>query len=143
MHACRKDTNDKAVSWSEPPRSAAARALASFGREAKVAVPSLLEIVANSHGEDSDVRVGAAYALAKVGAARTAIPILMKVVSDDNQNVQRYVIMTLGNIGSKARGAVSEITRISREGRTRFVRQAAAKALKKIQGETLTDDKQR
>jgi len=68
-----------------------------------------------------------------VGGAEE-VPFLVKFLENDSILIRQMAAKALGDIGSEAGQALSELTRISMEDEVAQVRQAASEALQKIQG---------
>ena len=75
-------------------------------------------------------------------AGKRSVPCLVTALDDEGWYVARSAALLLGSIGSNARGAIPALTTALRH-ESESVRDAAADALKKIQGVSLTDDQQR
>ena len=115
-------------------RAMTANALRNMGPDAQVVVPDLIKLLADQNhyvfkeavltlaeigigatealaralnSPQSQVRYGAAIALSQMcpGAAEEAIPALMKAIKNHEISVQKYALLTLGNLGYRARPA--------------------------------------
>ncbi len=75
-------------------------------------------------------------------AGKRSVPYLVTALDDKGWHVPYLSALLLGRIGPDARGAIPALTTALRH-EFEFVRHAAADALKKIQGGSLTDDQQR
>ncbi len=81
------------------------------------------------------------YKLTRV-AGKRSVPYLVTALDDDGWYVAHSAALLLGGIGPHARGAIPALTTALRH-ESESVRNAAADALKKIQGEPTNDAQQR
>jgi HEAT repeat protein len=108
----------------------AATTLGEMGPAAREAAPALRKALRD---EDALVRIEAAAALARVeGRPEVVLPVLIARLRGDNDDrAQCRAAEALGEMGEQARDAVPALTE-AREDRARNVREAAARALRKI-----------
>ncbi len=86
---------------------------------------------------DSIFLLDALWRLTSV-AGKRSVPYLVTALDDEGWYVAYLSAMLLGRIGRHARGAIPALTTALRH-ESELVRHAAADALKKVQGESLTD----
>jgi HEAT repeat protein len=110
-------------------RSGAVTVLARLGSEGETAIVELLG------GDDSATRLACLQQLGRKGKApKTAVPNLVKALTDRDADVRVLAAHVLGLLGAEAKPAVPALTK-ALEDRDANVRAIAAKALAKIKGE--------
>ncbi len=97
------DDSDSAV------RYWAAVGLMAPGANATPAVAKLKELLADSA---PDVRIAAAEALCRLGAAQDAIPVLAASLRHDDQRVRLHAAAVLAAVGESARPALPEVSKV-------------------------------
>src|SRR5262249_54326565 len=135
---------DRRVRWF------AAEALGLIGREAKAAVPALVEafrspeVVTADQGANEEsirnapIRLIAAFALGKLGpAARAAIPDLTAALSGPDSRVRGAAARALGLMESDAREAVPHLIRLAARGVAGDVNESAKQALTRLKAVAL------
>jgi HEAT repeat protein len=106
-----------------------AQTLWTLGPRAKAVVPQITEALKD---ESVPVRMNATMALEAIGfPAASATPALIALLRDPDWSVRQHAAQALGAIGPDAKSAVPALTRAARDD---FTRDAATKALQKIQG---------
>ncbi|MBI2480267.1 MAG: HEAT repeat domain-containing protein [Planctomycetia bacterium] len=108
-------------------RHYAVRLVARLGREAEVAVPALIDVLAKQTDspEDMEFTREANFALSAIGpGAKDAIPSLVKALASSDEGVAASAAYALGKIGADARAAVPALQRA--EGGESVVVQAAS-----------------
>jgi HEAT repeat protein len=106
-----------------------AQTLWTLGPRAKAVVPQLAEALKD---ESAPVRMNAAMALEAIGfPAAPAVPGLIALLRDPDWSVRQHAAQALGAIGPDARAAVPALTKAAKDD---FTRDAATRALQKIQG---------
>lgn len=119
---------------SNPSRIHAVVALGKMGPDGKEAVADLIKLLGEASGKSGPIRFHAATALGQMGAeAKAAVPALVKLLEDKKAGPgRRTVIVALGRMGPAAKEAVAALKEVRGEP---TLREAAEKALVKIQGE--------
>lgn len=108
-----------------------ARALGRQGRAAAAAVPALVEALRD---RDADVRIEAGWALGSVGSeGEAAIPGLIDALKDSDPQVRAIAVWGLGAIGARGPEAAGALRDVLKEEENRDVREAAGRALRKIE----------
>ena len=110
-------------------RSAAARALGNLGPLGEPVIPDLIRALTDP---ERRVRDKASGALARIGPP--AVPALIKTLEHPDATVRKHAAWALGQIGPGAAAATTALERAMKD-ENALVRSAAAKALKRIQGE--------
>ena len=110
-------------------RQAAADALGTIGPEAKTAISALAGLLKDT---DWFVRLAAGRALGKIGP--TAIHVLTNSLKDEDIRVRGAAVEGLIQMGPQAKPAIPALTELLQD-KTQASREAAARALKKIQEE--------
>jgi HEAT repeat protein len=142
-------------------RNSALDVLGEIGPKAKLALPNLMQLVADSTNEtrvhvlpvlskvgredalptlmtalsdhDGEVRNASAFAMVELGAAaKPATPALIKCLKDSNLNVRANAAWALGSIGPDAAEAISSLQDASRQDKVPDVRDRAMWALSRI-----------
>lgn len=84
-------------------------ALAKIGSEAKVAIPTLMELLAD-RSQYEYVRAGAAFALGNIrGEAERVVPLLAETLESELASVRRNSARALGRFGPQAKGVVPQM----------------------------------
>jgi HEAT repeat protein len=101
-----------------------------MGKLAAPAIPRLKEVLADPVGR---VRLEAALALVAIdpGQAAPGVPVLLTALAEGKEGVNPDVVRALERIGPAASRAVPELRRLL-EGKNRFLRLGAARALVKV-----------
>ena len=109
--------------------SEATIALAGIGRDARAAVPSLLEAL---NAPEPDVRLRAVQALGMIGEnPEKAVPAIAEKLADESESVRAHAALALGHYGTAAKPALALLTRALTD-RSEQVRLAAARAIGEI-----------
>ncbi len=112
-------------------------------KPAKGAEPSfdnrpLHEWITDLSGVSPYTRHAAAYAIASMGpAAKSAVPALVKNLTDESSAVRYSSALALGEIGPDAQEAVPALKQVVDEDRSEDVAHMARKSLKRITGEVV------
>ena len=111
-------------------QSDAADLLASFGKEAKAAVPALFTAMRNREGY---TRYCAAYALSQIEpeTAKDAVPILIQQLNDTNRCIRIHAVRALGEFAQRSKLAVPDLLKALND-RDKELRFYVGDALKKI-----------
>jgi HEAT repeat protein len=84
-----------------------------MGREAKQAIPSLVEALKD---EDGDVRISAAFALVRIKLeVKQAIPVLIEALKSEDANIRFDAAKALGAIGPEAKQAIPALVEALKE----------------------------
>ena len=108
-------------------RHYAVRLIARLGREADAAVPALIDVLGKQTNSPEDVEFTreAHFALSAIGpGAKEAIPVLVKALASNDEEVAASAAYALGKIGAEARAAVPALQRA--EGSESVIVQAAS-----------------
>jgi HEAT repeat protein len=92
--------------------------LVEFGREARVATPTVLRLLKS---KDKDVRRSAAATLAHIGTPEDAVGPLTESLKDPDATVRNQAAMSLGAFGPAAQSALPQLENIKKEDRCNSV----------------------
>jgi HEAT repeat protein len=107
------------------------------------AVPALLDVIQKECKESNthvsldciNLRNQSMNALASMGEAGwVAIPVLIKLLEDENMGIQAGAVIALGRMGPKAKEAIPRLEEMSRFSESENLKMHANEALKKIRG---------
>lgn len=113
---------------SDAGRRTVAGALQGFQAEAAPAVPLLVKWL-----DDKETRASAVRALGAVGTqSKVAVPKLIKLLAEDDDDLQYWTISALGKIGPAASPAVPQIVKVFESSDRSYLRKTAANALWQI-----------
>ena len=108
-------------------RKLAVQALGELGSRARSALPQLMNLVKNDG--DKAVRIGAAFALGRMGTAgNAAVSVLTTALKDADADLRGTAAVALGEIGPGAKGAVPALTEALKD-ENQYVRSSAAYGL--------------
>jgi len=112
-------------------RISAAKFLWDVGRDAKTAVPMLIDELGKGDGRTTDFAAGP---LASIGAP--AIPALVKLIGDSKTEsvARRYAVHALGGMGKVAEPALPALQKLAKD-KDPDLRRAAEEALRRISQE--------